>query len=219
MIQAAVITAVYDAYDTLKPVCPQNGADVEWICVTDSEGLADQPPEGWTVVHEPRPGLHPNRAAKHPKMFPWIYTSSPASVWVDASFRVTSPDFVTGALSHAESIAQFAHPWRNCVYEEAVESALLPKYVGEDFVGQIDAYRSAGHPDNWGLWATGVIARHHTPQTQSLGFSWMYEIERFTYQDQVSEPVALRNVGLRPDSLPGTHFSNPWLSYEGSGRH
>ena len=55
MTQVALITAIYDGYDVLKPVLPQAGVDVEWIVVTDTvpDAVAAA---GWTVVHEPRPG-------------------------------------------------------------------------------------------------------------------------------------------------------------------
>lgn len=216
MTRAAVLTALYDGYDTLKPICPQDGADVEWVCVTDTvpeDGL------GWTIVHVPRPGMHPNRAAKYPKLFPWLYTHADRSVWIDASFRIVSPTFVTEALSFADPVAQFVHPWRDCVYDEAEESSRLPKYAGENFGDQVLDYVERGHPENWGLWATGVIAREHTGEVRRLGTGWDEEIIKYTFQDQVSEPVALREAGLRPTGFPGTHFSNPWLSYEGSGRH
>ena len=213
---AAVVSAIYDSYDTVKPVCPQRGLDVEWILVTDDPDLRAP---GWTVVYEPRPGMHPNRAAKGPKFRPDRYTSAPASVWVDASFRVTSPTFVMEALSYADPIAQFVHPWRDCVYTEAEASADLPKYWGEPIEGQAKYYRAAGHPEHWGLWATGVIARKHTLRTAKMGALWGQEVNVWSFQDQLSQPYVLWTMDLRPTSLPGTHFANDWLAYEGSGRH
>jgi hypothetical protein len=219
---AAVVQALYGGYDTLKPVMPQEGLDVDWVLVTDDASLRSSA-LGWRVVHLPRPGVHPNRAAKGPKLFPWAHTEASASVWLDASFRVTSPDFVAGALactSVSDPIAQFVHPWRDCIYTEAEESAKLAKYAGEDFETQVKDARGTGHPKNWGLWATGVIARRHDSlRVIDLGNDWAGLIDRYTFQDQVSQPVALRLAGLRPAPLPGTHFANPWLSYEGSERH
>lgn len=218
MTRIAILTAIYDQYDELKPVLPQAGVDVEWIVVTDSVPPAERS-EGWTIVHEPRPGVHPNRAAKHPKYEPWKYTDAEASVWVDASFRILSDRFAVEALAHADPIAQFAHPWRDCLYAEAKESAALAKYGGEPTLEQADHYRAAGHPEHWGLWATGVIARHHTDQVRDLGKRWLEETYQWSFQDQISQPYALREVGLRPASLPGTHMATPWLRYEGSARH
>jgi hypothetical protein len=219
---AAVVQALYGGYDTLKPVMPQEGLDVDWVLVTDDASLRGSS-LGWRVVHLPRPGVHPNRAAKAPKLFPWEYTDASSSVWLDASFRVTSPDFVSGALactSVSDPVAQFVHPWRDCVFTEAEESAKLAKYAGEDFGPQVKDARELGHPDHWGLWATGVITRRHDDdRVFDLGNDWSDLIDRFTFQDQVSQPVALRSSVLRPAPLPGTHFANPWLSYEGSERH
>lgn len=218
MADVAILTSIYGVYDTLKPVLPQAGVDVEWILVTDSTPDA-QAAEGWTVVHEPHSGLHPNRAAKNPKLRPWKYTDTPASIWIDASFRVTSTEFVAAAMKHAQPIAQFTHPWRDCLYTEAEASLPLAKYKGEPISEQADYYRAMGHPDHWGLWAAGVIVRQHTREVREFGAAWAHEVNVWSFQDQVSEPYALRETGLRPTALPGTHFANPWLSYEGSGRH
>lgn len=220
MPDVAIITAITDGYDTLKPVLPQSGLDVEWICVTDGEPLPDaDAAAGWTMVCEPRRGRHACREAKRPKLRPWEYSSAPASIWVDASFRVVSDRFAAEVLDYADPIAQFVHPWRDCVYEEAAHSALLPKYAGEPIIEQGARYRAAGHPEHWGLWAAGVIARRHTREVRELGDVWAREIAAWSFQDQISQPYALRTLGLRPSALPGSHLANRWLKYEGSGRH
>jgi len=214
----AIVTAVYDAYDTVKPVLKQTGVEVEWLLVTDAVPDAGRA-AGWKIVHEPRPGSAPVRAAKRPKMLPWEYTDAPASIWIDASFRVTSPDFATEALGYAKPIAQFKHPWRDCLYDEAAEIMALgmdPDGVAPE---QTARYRQAGHPEHWGLWATGIIARRHTAAVKRLGVSWGREVEGGSARDQVSQAHVLRAKKLRPVDLPGSHLANPWLAYEGSDRH
>jgi hypothetical protein len=216
----AIITAITDGYDALKPVLPQAGLTVEWVCVTDGEPLPDaEAAAGWTMICEPRHGRPANREAKRPKLRPWEYTAAPASIWVDASFRVVSETFAVDVLALADPIAQFAHPWRDCLYEEAAASALLPKYAAQRLAEQASYYRARGHPEHWGLWAAGVIARQHTDAVHELGTVWAREVDVWSVQDQVSQPYALREVGLRPAVLPGTHLANDWLKYEGSGRH
>lgn len=220
MADVAIITAITDGYDLLKPVLPQRGLDVDWVCFTDGEPLPDADAmRGWTVICQPRHGRPANREAKRPKLWPWEYTDAPASIWIDASFRVVSDWFAADALAYADPIAQFAHPWRNCLYEEAAASAVLPKYRGEPLFEQAAHYRARGHPEGWGLWAAGVIVRRHTDAVRQLGEAWAHEVAAWSFQDQVSQPYALRTVGLRPALLPGSHFANPWLNYEGSGRH
>lgn len=218
MTDVAILTAIHDKYDELKPALPQDGLDIDWVCVTDDPDLKDGT-LGWKIIHEPRPELHPNRAAKYPKFFPWHYTDAPASIWVDASFRIISTRLATEALAHANPIAQFAHPWRECLYTEAAETMNLAKYAGEPAEEQAAHYRTAGHPEGWGLWATGVIARQHTNAVKKLGHAWMTEVEAWSFQDQISQPYALRTTGLRPAPLPGNHLANGWLAYEGSVRH
>lgn len=223
MNSIAVLTAVYDQYDDLKPALPQTGADVDWVFVTDDPALqGEKELRGWRVVYEPRPGVHPNRAAKRPKFLPWEYTNAPASVWVDASFRIVSEAFAVDALKHADPIAQFTHPWRDCLYDETAECIAIArhKYPPGLLARQAASYRQAGHPEHWGLWATGVIARQHDDaRVKQLGQRWLEEVEQWSFQDQVSHPYVVREAGLRPTPFPGTHLANPWLAYEGSGRH
>ena len=231
-MRAAVVTAIYDGYDSLKPVLPQHGVDVDWVCVTDKP-IED--PQGWRVVVEPRPGQHPNVAAKRPKMLPLEYCNwyaPPAlTIWVDASFRVKSDRFASDMadmVQPAAPMAQFRHPWRDCVFDEAEASLALPKYQAQaDIIRQQMAlYREWGHPEHWGLWATGVIVRSAYKYVggrkglpREHGECWLRSCQEWSYQDQLSEAVHLRAMGLRPTELPGTHLSNPWLSYEGSARH
>lgn len=220
MNRIAILTAVYDDYDTLKPICEQAGVEVDWVFVTDNPAYKEvRQALGWRVVYEPRPGVHPNRAAKRPKFLPWQYTTCDASVWVDASFRIRSATFAGEALGYADPIAQFVHPWRDCLHAEAKESAAIPKYEGEPVVEQAERYAVQGHPEHWGLWATGVIARWHTDQVRQLGWEWLDETDTQSFQDQISQPYVLRRVGLRPTGFPGDHLTNEWITYEGSGRH
>lgn len=212
----AVISAVYDGYDSVKPALAQAGLEVDWVLVTDHEPTAAH---GWRVVVEPQPDVPPNRAAKAPKFEPWKYTDAPASIWIDASFRVTSPDFAAEALAYAKPIAQFTHPWRDCLYAEAVEIAALGKDPEGVAAWQTKRYREAGHPVGWGLWASGVIARRHSAAVKRMGAAWAHEVASGSARDQVSQPFVLREAKLRPASLPGTHLANKWLAYEGSGRH
>lgn len=214
----AIVSAVYDAYDTVKPVLAQAGVDVEWILVTDTMPDAEAA-QGWTVVHEPRPDMLPVRAAKAPKFEPWKYTDAPASIWVDGAFRITSPNFAAEAIEYAKPIAQFEHPWRDCIYAEAGEVARLGLDPDGAALSQAAKYRKDGHPERWGLWASGVIARRHTSAVKRMGAAWAREVKAGSARDQIAQPYVLRAAKLRPAALPGTHFANPWLRHEGSGRH
>jgi hypothetical protein len=210
----AIVTAIYGGHDVLKPVMPQDGIDVDWVLVTDT---MPEDAKGWRVVVEPRPDTPPVRAAKRPKLLPQEYTDAPASIWVDAAYRIVSPRFVTEAIAHADPVAQFKHPWRDCLYAEAAALGPLGLDPDGDAVWQAHRYREAGHPEGWGLWASGVIARKHTAAVKRMGVMWAKEIDAGSSRDQVSQPFVLRKTRLRPSLLPGTHLANGWLKHEGHG--
>lgn len=211
----AILTAVYDDYDTLKAM-PAQSVDCETIAVTDNPNLHA---EGWdTVVYERRLGVHPNRAAKRPKCCPWNYTDADTVIWIDASFQCQSAFFAQEA-GQLGPIAQTVHPDRDCIYTEGEYSTGLAKYEGEPIADQMRVYLERGHPQHWGLWATGIIVRQRSLNVEAFGNDWLTEIEQWSFQDQVSEPYVLRDHGLRPQTLPGGYHQNPWLIYAGSARH
>jgi TOD1/MUCI70, glycosyltransferase-like domain len=220
MPDVAVITAIYDGYDTLKPSVPQDGTDAEWVLVTDDRQIPDGF-LGWRVVYDPQPGVSPMRAAKAAKFRPWEYTDAPASVWADASVRVISPSFAADFLAAADPLATFAHPVRDCLFDEAEATAALgmAKYAGEPITEQAAHYRRAGHPEHWGLWETTILARHHTPEVVKLGDAWTAEMDLWSPQDQVSFPFVLRDAGLRPAVLPGAGTGSAWHVFEPGSRH
>lgn len=213
MKDIAVITAVYGDYDTLKEPVAQT-RDVDWICVTDRE----REPNGWRLIVRPS-GLSPSLAAKRPKMLPWEFTQCRRSIWIDASFAVSSPVMAEELMARAHPIAQFAHPDRDCVYEEGLFSAAMPKYANLPISQQLAAYRADGHPDHWGLWAAGIIAREHTDQVRKLGELWLEQCMFWGIQDQISQAPVLRSLDMRPVSIPGSVYANPWLRYQGSAKH
>ncbi len=209
----AILTAVYDDYDSLKPL-PVQDMPHEAICVTDNPHLHA---DGWTTVVEPRIGVHPNRAAKTPKMCPWMYTDADLTIWVDAMFDIKAWSFVSDLQDI--TFGQFEHPNRNCIYDEANVSATMGKYAGEPIREQADHYRTRGHPEHWGLWAAGFIVRRHTPTIETFGEAWLAEVYRWSFQDQISEAPMLREHDLRPDVIPGAYHLNPWMLYAASSRH
>jgi hypothetical protein len=217
-MKVTMITAIYDGYDDLKPPVPQQNVDADWVVVTDDPSVADDVP-GWRVVHVPRPGVSSFRAAKAPKYRPWDYTSSPASVWIDGSVSITSPSLAEEFLAAADPVASFAHPQRDCVYEECIVSLPMSRYAGEPLVAQAEHYHQAAHPAHWGLWETTVVARHHTPEVIQLGDAWAAEMDAWSSQDQMSFPFVLRNLGMRAAVMPGAGRGSPWHCWGGSWRH
>lgn len=194
------ISANIGDFDTPKVHVPQT-IDCEFITITEGDGR------------------HPRMAAKEPKLRPWDYNPDGPWIWIDASFEITSPTFVAEALTATTGpIGQWRHPWRSCIYDEAAEVERLTgqKYRGYPARQQAEHYLNVGHPPRWGLWATGLIV--YTERLDYLADLWWAELNRWGYQDQISQPVALRNAGLRPVSLPGGLHESPWLRWHNHQR-
>ncbi len=205
----SVVSAIYGSYDEVHPPLEQS-VKCEFTMITDNPGL-DTP--GWRKAVDYKNRLHPRMGAKKPKLQPWRYSVADGPwIWIDGSFEVTSPTFVEEALAASEGhpISQWVHPWRDCIFDEALHSWNLPKYTDQPIRQQAAHYNNK-HPAHWGLWATGLIV--YREKLDYLADLWWAELQQWGYQDQVSQPVALRAAGLRPFQLPGGLHQSPWLRW------
>lgn len=217
-----VYTAIYgERYDRPKDV---HGLGVPALLYTDQPEVAEAGRcAGWDVRLEYLPRLgSPMMRAKWWKLHPELAApDAEASVWIDGSIRPL-PGFVGrcgAALSDHEDgldVALTPHPWRDCIYDELEASVGLPKYEAGPMRAQVEHYRLAGHPPRWGLFASGAIARRHTPAVRFLDESWWAEIVRWHWQDQLSLPVVLRNEG-RVRWAANMRWAEPWWTYTDHG--
>lgn len=200
-MKVAVVTSAYGEYD--EPSVPvEQTIPVEYVLVTDRDHLAPLP---WRTVFEPRPQLHPRLAAKVAKCRPDLYTDADVIIWMDASMEITSPEFAMWCVETlAEApLAQIPHPERQCILPEASVSSVMGKYAGLPVLAQAESYIAAGHPRDWGLWATGLIVYNAGTWIRPFGDSWLREQVRWSYQDQLSQAPLLRIARMRPTGLPG----------------
>lgn len=217
----AIISAVYGQSDPIKPTFPQNG-DVEFLMVTDDAGLAAGvvDPMGWKIIYEPRNDMAPVRAAKIPKLFPWRYTDRNFSVWIDGSMRLRSAFFANQMIQSGNPIGMFPHPDRDCVFDEARETLGMQRYSSQHALIAEQMAEYAHHPHHHGLWATGIVSRRHTPDVVSFSEQWETEINRYSYQDQISLPIVARANQLWPDSIKyGDIWKSNFHEFVPSGRH
>jgi hypothetical protein len=204
----AIYTAVCGGYDELPTHPPIEG--VEFIAFCDEPVESDL----WEVRPFENKLGHPRMAAKVAKVFPWLLLPEHEhTIWIDASHEITTPDFAWRTISaiNETGLALYQHPWRDCIYEEAEASLKLEKYQGLPIEAQVDSYRAEGHPEHFGLYACGTLARRDTPSLRSLMEAWWAEIDAWTYQDQLSLPVVCRRQGVKPATFPVHQvWGNSW---------
>lgn len=204
----AIISAIFGGYDVIKTPVEQS-VDCTFTMVTDRK--MDVP--AWNVVAEAKSDMHPRLAAKLPKLRPWDYApEADAWIWIDGAFQVVSETFAEEAVASAVAdVSMWAHPWRDCLYQEAKASAEIPKYQTTPVLPQADHYRRMGFPGGAGLWATGLIV--YRRRTDALADRWWSEMDRWGYQDQISLPVALATTRTSIGALPYGYMAGPWLRW------
>jgi hypothetical protein len=197
MSGVVLYTAIYgDRYDTVKPV---GQAGCRTVLFTDNPDLrGDAERGGWDeVVVDPLERIPtPMLRAKWWKTRADVAVpDAEVSLWIDGSMTpvVGYAERCLKALEDVD-IAFTPHPWRDCIYTELAASVGLPKYDAAAMTAQCEGYRLAGHPEHWGLFATGAIARRHVRPVHELGHVWWRENIDHSWQDQLSLPVVVRRA-------------------------
>lgn len=183
-----VMTAVFGGYDTPKPLPAQDIA-CDAVLITDRPATTP----GWrNLVARLPAGTLPRMAAKWPRCRPDRFTDADVVVWLDGHIEVRSPSLIRELVEQLGDgvIGAFRHPFHTTISEEAKLASTLAKYAGWDLSRQVDAYLAAGLPDDWGLWATGVMVRRPAA-TVEFGEMWQSEIDTWGPEDQISLPYAL----------------------------
>lgn len=206
MGSVGIYSALYGGYDTIKPCRLVRGTPKLDVMYHDQPEYAQLGfLDGWEPRYVPHNVVsrHGDPALVAPMLAHKFWKTHPAralpgvdvSIWIDASITLHE-DFVDYALDALgeDDWALIRHPWRSCIYDEAFYSATLPRYasLADDLHTQAAWYRELGHPARWGLAATGVLVRRHTPEVIELCEHWWQECLNWSHQDQVSLPVLLR---------------------------
>jgi len=214
-----VYTAILSGFDNLRtPLCaPEPG--VRFICFTDCPVLPRVEPWEFRPVHrivDPAcdvigaeyDTLDDARTSRLPKILPHLVLPEDCdySIWHDGNFQMkASPSETISKLLRTADWAAHKHPGRDCIYREA--EILLKEKIGTAALveRQIERCRNVyGHPEGFGLWANGFIARRHNAATAALNERWWDLFQSGCERDQISFPVALRQSGVSIETIRHT---------------
>lgn len=167
---------------TYRSVC------FDYICFTD---LPISEPGIWEVRLIEENHLDEVRKAKLYKIFPQqFFGEYQYSIWIDGNIDVVGPDLekrVLELISEDIVIAANVHPHRNCVYEEANACIRMRKDEPTSILRQVEFMKSAGFPENMGLYEMNLIFRKHNDQkVVKLMNDWWWMIKTFSRRDQLS---------------------------------
>jgi hypothetical protein len=209
--EVAVVTAVAGAYD--HPRSDTFLPDVDYLFFHDE---LTEPTPGWQALPLPDHDGGPRRRAKLPKLDPHALPELRRYryvIWVDGGISIIAASFVPEILGHIDNgMAVSPHfDGRDCAYGEAMIRP--PKYAAEPLDDQVAYYRSRGFPLNAGLYECGVLARDmEHPVVPELGALWRAQVERWSFQDQVSFPYCLWRLDYRPGVLPRSFRNMNWVT-------
>jgi hypothetical protein len=208
-VAVALVTAVYGGFDRLRDLPAGHGFD-DAVCVTDDPGLSA---DGWRMLVVPSDDP-PRLAAKRPKMLPFDFIDADVAVWLDASAEVVDIGFrrfCEDAVADVDLVA-WDHPEdRDCLYQEVDYCWYWDKYRDQPLREQARAYRAAGMPERFGLWACGTLVWRR--EARWFGEAWLEEQRRWSIQDQVSFPYLLWKLGPRFGTFPDHELNNRWLAW------
>jgi len=234
-MRVAIYTAIFGGYDELKEPPAQDVA-CDFICFSDAPWVRRH--SAWRMVRvRTDRTLHPRMQAKRYKLmshevFPdgrlafrydpvsALSFSRPrydATIWVDASLSLRSTGFASDITCSigGTSWAMFAHPDRDCIFEEAAVSAGMLKYRGLPLEEQVACYGRRGIQAHSGLHACTVIARKEPlpAMLRRANELWWAENVKWTWQDQLSLPFVLHQLGIGVDRIPGNLWRNDWFDW------
>jgi len=202
----ALYTSLFGGEEKGFPL-PQE-MDVDAFCVSDGDA-----PEGWNLVPSSADERDPRLASREVKMLPWKFLDQyDYYLWVDGSVEILDPGYPQWVEEQrVRVVGGPAHPWRDCIYDEADEAEKYTKYRGA--VKQADVYRLMGHPENWGLWATTSLVWRNTPLAHACAKSWWSAANAFSLSDQVGFPHVCKIHYVRPTTLPIDLLDNKWFKW------
>lgn len=193
-MKVKIYSSIYGDYDTpinqIIKERPTLFADRKYKC-------------NWNVVSKKIRAKNDRMRAKYFKCNPHKLFDCDVSIWIDGCGTIHTKDFVKiclEKLGDADMLA-FRHPDRDCIYDEARFCHMFEKYINVDIMGQVEEYRRRGYPEHNGLWACGLLVRRHNKRTKKFNELWWKHIRKYTYQDQLSFPVCVKESGVKLQTL------------------
>lgn len=205
-----VYTVILGGYDVLFDVVNRT-ENIDFICVTDNPELKS---DTWEIeyigkVSDP---VYINRCYK---FFPHKYFPHSESIYVDGNITVLGDlNEIFEKYMAKSDIAISKHPFRKCIYDEAVVCLLIGKVTEVQVTEQMEKYSYLNFPKNYGLFENNVIIRKHSRDIALLMEDWWTEFNLHTKRDQLSFCFVLWKNSMKCTFLEeGPRYSSKYFTF------
>jgi hypothetical protein len=150
------------------------------------------------------------RNARAAKILSHLFIEDEWSLWTDGTIELLkSPEEILAKYKDRGDIVTFKHRARDCAYDEA-EAIFLGKREDNHQVvdEQVALYKKDGYPEHNGLFETGVMLRHHTPEVIAFNNYWWSLNCRFSKRDQLGANYTAWKLGIKVGLFDGTVSSS-----------
>lgn len=183
-----VYTTLLGDYERLieQPVAKQS--KVRFVAITDNPHLVS---ETWETFIYPQGFKHDaNRESRRAKISPHLFFPDvDISIYIDNSvqLKMIPEQIVHDLLDKKTDFVCFKHPWRTCLYEEALEVLKSDMDTYDRVLEQINHYRKDEYPQQNGLIAGFFLLRkHNNDNTKKVMTQWFEHVLRYSRRDQLS---------------------------------
>jgi hypothetical protein len=224
MPSICIYTAMFAGYDSIVEHEKQD-RECDFVVVTDDPSVVPVGSLRTVVCKNPGNQTWPALQNAWLRLFPSCISELRGYdilIYLDPNARILEANFLERFVEQYRKFPDFdlmltEHPWRDCVYEEALVSQTIKKYANTDLERQMADYRREGFPAHGGLYWNGLIVNNsRCNQSRVDRFRWKYWSEITKYnktpyaqpQAQVSLPYCLWKADLKLIRLPQLYGSS-----------
>jgi hypothetical protein len=143
------------------------------------------------------------------------------SLYIDGNWQLTGDLFKPMKEHMGHSVIccpTNRNDWKKDSYDEGEHCIKLCKAPEKDIKAQLEYYRRAGLPENFGLWGCQfMLRRHNTVDCVQLMYLWWCELKAWTVRDQISFPFVCYIKGLYPTCITGNRLKGLVRKYRHAG--
>ena len=148
---------------------------------------------------------HPKKSSKKQreiKINSFVYAPDyPLSIYMDGNMELVEDPQLFLETFYSGGLLTCKHPKRGTIAEEAKEVLRKKKDLPERVAFSLNHADDVGYADDLGLFENMVLVRDKSDDVKKLEKTWFSMIEKYSYRDQLSLPVASFLTGVEVHAI------------------